>query len=86
MGRGDSDQQADGGIGDGQAEHAAAETEHDAFHQQLARDVAPSRSESRADREFMLAAFDPNQQQVGDVGARDQEHDSDGSHQHPKSF
>ena len=57
-----------------------------AFHQQLARDVAPSRAERRADREFMLAAFHANQQKVGDVGAGYQKHDSDGPHQHPKSF
>ena len=80
---GDSDQQPDGGLGDAQAEHAAEQPQRDAFHQQLARDIAPSGSKRRTNRQLMLPAFDANQQQIGNVGAGDQKHDSNGPHQHP---
>ena len=71
---------------DGHAEPggAAKQTEHEALDQQLARDLRASGAQRRPDGQLLLARLGPNQQQVGDVGAGDQHHDADHSHQHPQ--
>ena len=58
-----------------QAERAAAERQQDALGQQLADDAAAAGAERRADGDLPLPRQRPRQQQVGDVGARDQQHE-----------
>ncbi len=50
------------------------------FGQQLADDAPARRAERRADRDFAVAHRGARQQQVGDVGARDQQHQRHGAH------
>ena len=49
-------------------------------------DAPPARAQSGANRQLLAAAFDANQQQVGNVGAGDQQNQDDRSHQHPQHF
>ena len=59
------------------AAEAADESEQQAFGQQLP-DQAPARgTEGRADRELLLPRCRPRQQQIGDVRADDQQHETD---------
>ena len=43
-----------------------------------------SRTKSPAHRNFSLARFVPNEKQIRHIGARHQQHDSDGSEQRPQ--
>ena len=57
--------------------------EHNAFEQQLARDPTRARAQCGSDCQLGLAALRAHQQEIGDIGARDQEYETDTSHQHP---
>ena len=54
---------------------AAEQAEQHALGQQLADESLPARAERRADRDFLLPAGRAREQQIGDVGARDQQHE-----------
>ena len=71
-------------VGDRQSTRAAQDSERDALDQQLVRDVPAPGAQRRANRELLLASFRSHQQEIGDVGAGDQQHDADGAHQHPQ--
>ena len=58
--------------------------ENGAFEQQPHGDVGTPRAKSRADRQFLTAPFNPHQQQIGDVGACNQQHHHNRTHQDPK--
>ena len=73
------EQRADAGPAHEQPEHAAGEREDDAFGQQLPDDAAARSADGGADRDLAPAAGRAHQQQVGDVGARDQQHEADGA-------
>ena len=58
-----------------QAGGAAQQSEQHALGQQLAHQPLPARAERGADGDFLLPAGGARQQQVGDVGAGDQQHE-----------
>ena len=59
------------------AEPAADQRQHQAFGQQLADDAPPPGAERGAHRELARPRAGARQQQVRDVGAADQQHESD---------
>ena len=72
--RADADQRVDAPERDHGAGRAAGRGQRQAFNQQLAHDADPARAERGADRHLAAARGAARQQQVGDVGARDQQH------------
>ncbi len=57
-------------------ENAAGDREQHAFSEQLAHDARAAGSQCGADRELAFASRGAHQQQVGDIGAGDQQHQS----------
>ena len=60
---------------------AAGEREQQAFGQQLTDDAAAACAEGASHQHFLLASERARQQQVRDVGARDQQDEADGADQ-----
>ena len=61
---------------DGHARGATRQAEREPFGQHMHRDEpAPARAERDADRELLLPAQRSGEQQVSDVGARDEQHE-----------
>ena len=73
--------EAVGDRGQRDAERAAGEGENKAFGEQLANDAGASRSESLADGEFAGARGGAGEQQVGDVGAGDEQYQCHDRHE-----
>ena len=71
------DERPDCPASDHQADRAGYEAEQDAFDQQLATEASRARAEHPPGRELALALDGARQQQVGDVGARGQQHQRD---------
>ena len=63
---------------------SAEQGEHDAFGEQLANQAPASTAERHANRDFLLPARGANEQQVRDVGARDEQDDADDAKQQPQ--
>ena len=63
--------------------YAAQGPKENAFGNQSARDLSPTRAQRDPDRQFVQPAFGPHQEQVRHISAGDYQHDSDGPHQHP---
>ena len=61
------------------AEHGARPGEHDALDQHLPDDAAAAAADRRPHRDLAPTLGRPDQQQVRDVGARDQQHEPDGT-------
>ena len=61
---------------------AADAGQHEALDDQLPDDPRAAGAERDAHRDFLLAADRAREQQVGDIGARDQQHQRDGAEQH----
>ncbi len=68
-------------IGEKYAERAAERGKKNALGEQLTDDAAASGADGNAQRHFFLAARRSSKHEAGDVGARDQQNDSDGGHQ-----
>ena len=66
------------------SDQPAEQAEHDALEEQLAGDPPRARAQRGANRELLLARFGSDEEQVGDVRARDEKHHADRSHQHPE--
>ena len=66
-----------------QAEAPGRSAEDGALGQQLPYDTAPAGSERGAQRDLARARRGAGEQQVRDVGARDEQHDAHGAHQAP---
>jgi len=69
---------------DGRAERAADERKQDALGQELPEQASARCAERGANRELALARFGTREDQVGQVRARDEEDEADGSLQHPQ--
>ena len=69
---------ANGQVRQQEPEASAGEGEDDAFGEHLEDEAPPAGAERRPDGDFLAAHRRAHQQQVGDVGARDQDHDGDG--------
>ena len=65
-----------------QSDQAAGDGEHQALGQQLADDAPAAGAERGADGDFLLARERAGEEQVGDVGARDEEHEGHRRHEH----
>ena len=74
------------GGGQAQAGGAAEEAEQQALDQHLARQAAAAGADGGADGELLGPPLGPDQQQVGDVGAGDQQDDPDRRHHHPQAL
>ena len=70
---------------DPRAERATNQRQHDALGHQLPHDAQASRPERRADRELAHPKRRTRQQQVGDVGAANQQHESDDTQEQHRS-
>ena len=62
--------------------HAADRRQHETLDQQLAHQLTARGAERQPDRDFLLPHEAARDQQVRDVGAGDQQHESDHAHQH----
>ncbi len=78
------DEQPDGRESDRDTHDAAERGQRQAFPQQLADDLARAGAEGGLHRQLLLPRLGPHEQQVGDVGARDQQDHADRPHQHPE--
>ena len=65
-----------------QSDDAAGDREHEALGERLADQPAASGAERQPHRDLLLPRRRAAQQQVGDVRARDQQHEADHGHQH----
>ena len=71
-------------VGEGEADHAADRRQHDALGEELGEEATSGRAHRRTDRHFALPRRAAREQQVGDVGARDQQHEPDRAEHHPQ--
>ena len=69
-------------VRDQKSERAAESRQQHALRQQLARQSPPRRAEREPDRDFALTGRRARERHVGDVGARDQEHETHDRHHH----
>ncbi len=69
-------------MSDGESGGAAREREHDAFGDHLAEQPARRCAECVPHRHLFAAGDGARHQQIRNVGAADQEHESDNRHQH----
>jgi hypothetical protein len=67
--------------GERQAQRAAKEGQQDAFHEQLPDDAGAAGPERDANGHFARAVGGSGEQEVGDVGARDEQDEADGTHE-----
>ena len=72
------------GPGKNNAEHAAHRRQQQAFGEKLADEACAARAERGTDRDLFLSRERARQQEVCDVGARDQQDESDRAHQDEK--
>ncbi len=77
-------QEAQACVGKRDSEGSSQQGECDAFHEQVARDVGPACAQGRAHRQLSPAPLGAHEQQVGDVGTRNDQHDANRSHQQPQ--
>ena len=66
-------------VGDSDTRRPARETQRRAFRQQLAHDASSTRAQRDPHGNFPYACRGARQQQMGNVGAGDQEDQADGS-------
>ena len=82
--RPDQHEEPQRGEGEPKPQDAARERQDEAFDETLARDAAPAGAQRGANRELVLTSFGADQQQIGHVGARDQEHQANRREQDPQ--
>jgi len=78
------DQQGLAGPGQAQAHGAAGEAQEEALGEQVPGDAAAAGAQGAAHGQLVLAAFGADEEEVGHVGARHQEHHAHGAQQHPQ--
>ena len=66
-------------IGKREPEHPPGDSQQHALGEQLPQDARATGTERRAHRDLLVAVERPRQQQAGDVGARDQQHERHGA-------
>ena len=66
----------------GDAQHAAGEGQQQALGEELPHQLTPGGAERQPDGDLPLAHEGAGDQQVGDVGAGDEQHQADHAHQH----
>src|SRR6266704_375961 len=80
----DGRKNAQRGIGEAQTNSAAEQSEKDAFEQKIGSDARAAGTQRATDGELLTAAFDADEQQIGDIGAGDQEDHADRTHEDPE--
>ncbi len=78
------DEQAEPRLGQPDAGRRAGEREQRPLGHELGEQAAAARAERGADRELLLPRLRAREQQVGEVGARDEQHEPDGALQDPE--
>ena len=76
-------QEADAGERERQADDARDAGQHEALGEQLTDDPRTAGAERRPDGDLALTAFGAREQQVGDVGAGDEQQECDRAEQQP---
>ena len=79
------DEQPQPPEGDREAGKATYGTEHHALREQLPDDMPALGAQRGAYRHLSLPSFRTNDEQVGDVGARDEQHDRHGPQEDPEN-
>ena len=77
-------ERAETGKGDSDADGAADQREQDSLGQELSKDPPATRAECGPDGELTLTRFGARQQEVGEIGAGDEQHEPDRTLQHPQ--
>src|SRR6266571_7938777 len=80
----DGRKNAQRGIGEAQTNSAAEQSEKDAFEQKIGSDARAAGTQRATDGELLTAAFDADEQQIGDIGAGDQKDHADRTHEDPE--
>jgi hypothetical protein len=65
-----------------QRDHASRYRQNQAFHQQLPHQPPPARTQRHANGKLAPPRHRPHQHQIGNVGARQQQHQARDRHQH----
>ncbi len=68
-------------VGEGDSGEAADNAENERFAEQLTHETRATGTERGADGDFSRARSGASEQKIGDVGARDKEHEADGAEQ-----
>ena len=68
--------------GEGEAGEAAEERQQQALDEQLLHEAPARRAERQAQRDLLLPHEASRDEQIRDVGARDEQHEADHAHQH----
>ncbi len=77
-------EEMNGAPGQGQADRAAGNRQPRAFGQEVAGDAAAARAQGAAHGNLPLPGLGTDQEQVRDVGARDEQHQTDRGEQRPQ--
>ncbi len=77
-GGGDGDEGAQTGESKPEANGAAEQTENETFEEKFAGDAIRAGAECGTDGKFLAAAFDADEEKIGDVGAGDEQDHADG--------
>src|SRR6266704_6817289 len=80
----DGRKNAQRGIGEAQTNSAAEQSEKDAFEEKIGSDARAAGAQRGAHRQLLTAAFDADEQQIGDIGAGDQKDHADRTHEDPE--
>ena len=64
-----------------ETDHGADDSEHERLREELSQQLGPGRAEGKPDRELGRTVRRAREQQVGDVGAGDEQHDARGREQ-----
>ena len=80
--RGARHEEPNAGIADEQSENAPAHAEQKAFDEQLPNDAAARRTERAADGDLPASPGRARNEQVRDVGARNEQHETNCAEQH----
>ena len=78
----DGEQRANADDAEDGAEHAAGERQDDALGEQLTHDAAAAGANCRPDSDLSTPAGRAHEQQVGNVRARNQQDEADGTNQY----
>src|SRR5712664_2927813 len=74
---GDGRKNAQRGVSEAQSDRAAKQSQNETLDQEIGGDACAACAQSGAHGEFLAAAFDADEQQIGDIGAGNQKDHAD---------
>src|SRR6266404_5052136 len=80
----DTGAEAHSGVSETQTDGATEQSENDTFEQKIGGHAATGSAQGGAHGQLLAAAFDADEQQIGDIGASDKEDHADRTHQDPE--